>query len=130
MPYRIALTSSDGKFVDLHFGHAEKFSILSVDEQTGKWELLEQRLLDQADTISCPASGSGACHGHNDERLNLVIKTISDCQYVLTSKIGPKPQEILKRAGITALESPADINFAVSKLHVYHLKYADINREK
>jgi hypothetical protein len=35
----------------------------------------------------------------------------------------------LKRLGITALESPLDIPFAISKLNVYHTKYNSKGRD-
>jgi predicted Fe-Mo cluster-binding NifX family protein len=141
MPYKIALTSADGKSVDLHFGHTDTFQILQVDESSGSWEILEQRSIAgpedgaaaKADCgSSCgtgaPVSGCGG-HGHNDTRLEAVIALLHDCRYLLTSRIGPKPSETLRCAGITALEAPADLELAVSKLHVYHLKYAALKKE-
>jgi predicted Fe-Mo cluster-binding NifX family protein len=146
MAYKIALTSSDGKQVDLHFGHTNDFHILGVDETTGTWEFIEKRTIPEQIDISCqsadcgagcgqaagtgPAAETGGCLGHRDERLDAVIELLADCRYILTSKVGPKPHMFLKRAGITALESPAEIDFAVSKVNTYHLKYADINQEK
>ncbi|MDR0876654.1 MAG: hypothetical protein LBN21_01265 [Treponema sp.] len=127
MPYNIAVTSSDGKKVDLHFGHTNDFYVLTVDD-TGAWEFIEKRVIPKSIEESCQSAGG--CLGHSDARLDSVIKLLSDCTYILTMKVGPKPHMFLKRAGITALESPADIDFAVSKVHAYHLKYAEINREK
>jgi predicted Fe-Mo cluster-binding NifX family protein len=131
MLYNIALTSSDGKQVDLHFGHAVFFHIIQVDERTGLWKAVEQRDLPETtcgDTgFDCGARGG--CSGHNDERLNRVIGVLSDCRYLLTSRIGKKPHAVLQRAGITALESPPDIGEAVSRLNKYHLKYGNINKE-
>jgi predicted Fe-Mo cluster-binding NifX family protein len=138
MPYKIALTSSDEETVDRHFGQTDKFQILEVHEDTGAWNFLELRKLDPEKETSCQAEGAGcgqgtgcgAGHGHLAARLDSVIKIIFDCKYLLTLKIGPKPHEVLKRAGITALESPADLSLAISKLNSYHLKYAEINQEK
>jgi predicted Fe-Mo cluster-binding NifX family protein len=140
MPYKIAVTSSDGKQVDLHFGHTNDFQVFGVDETTGAWEFIEKRIIPEKIDTACQSAGCGAgcgqavetggCLGHNDARLDAVITLLSDCTYILTSKVGPKPHMFLKRAGITALESPAEIGFAVSKVNAYHLKYAEINREK
>jgi predicted Fe-Mo cluster-binding NifX family protein len=129
MPYKIALTSSDGKNIDLHFGHAENFLIAEVDEQQGSWKILESRALPhEADNCSaananCSASTGCTGHGHQDGRLLSVISAISDCTYILTAKIGPKPHSVLQKAGITALEAPLDIAEALPKLNTYHLKY-------
>jgi predicted Fe-Mo cluster-binding NifX family protein len=136
MPYKIALTSTDGKTIDLHFGHTDSFKILQVDENSGAWEYIEDRTIKEpesacaiADSNSCGEESGCGGHGHNMDRLNAVIECISGCSYVLTSRIGPKPSEVLKRAGITALEAPADLSIAVQKLHAYHLRYSQLNKE-
>jgi predicted Fe-Mo cluster-binding NifX family protein len=128
MPYRIALASSNGKQVDLHFGHAESFFIIQVDEKTGAWQPVEQRLLPEAACGS--GEPGGGCSGHNDEKLNRVVGLLPDCRYLLTSRIGKKPHAFLQCSGIAALESPPDINEAIAKLNKYHLKYGNINKEK
>jgi predicted Fe-Mo cluster-binding NifX family protein len=84
MRYNIALTSSDGKQVDLHFGHAEFFYIVQVEESTGAWSSVEQRRLPAAPCGGGESGGAG-CSGHNDERLNRVMGILSDCRYLLTS---------------------------------------------
>jgi predicted Fe-Mo cluster-binding NifX family protein len=132
MPYRIALTSSDGNRIDLHFGHTDLFHILQVNEETGVWKALEWRSLPEEirEDAGPDHGGGGGCSGHHDERLNRVISLLSDCRYLLTFRIGKKPHAFLQRAGITALESPPDISTAVSKLNAYHLKYGNVNKEK
>jgi predicted Fe-Mo cluster-binding NifX family protein len=156
MPYKIALTSSDGTAIDTHFGHAQIFHILEVNDSSGEWEFKGFRTLPPefrevfsgcggAEGGSCgapaavsgyvqaagcvcktPAGGPGCAH--QDPRMRYVAGLLADCRYVLTARIGKKPHMLLQRAGITALEAPADIRFAVSKLHAYHLKYAHINK--
>jgi predicted Fe-Mo cluster-binding NifX family protein len=131
MSFKVALSSSNGKETDLHFGNTEIFYILSVDEQSGAWELSEQRPVPQVSGCggSVPEGDSGGCLGHSDERLDAVIRLLGDCSYVLSARIGRKPHMFLKRAGITALEAPADIDEAISKLTVYHRRYSGINQE-
>jgi predicted Fe-Mo cluster-binding NifX family protein len=132
MSFKVALSSSNGKETDLHFGNTEIFYILSVDEQSGAWELSEQRPVPQGTGCrgSVPEGNSDGCLGHNDERLNAVIRLLNDCSYVLTARIGRKPHMFLKRAGITALEAPVDIAEAISKLTVYHRRYSRVNQER
>jgi predicted Fe-Mo cluster-binding NifX family protein len=123
MSYKIALTSSNNSAIDLHFGHAEEFYVLEVNENSGGWELLERRSLRPEGSPSCPPGASscdGCGHGHQDGRLQVVAGILSDCVYILTARIGPKPQAVLKQAGITALESPPDISQAVQQLNAYH----------
>jgi predicted Fe-Mo cluster-binding NifX family protein len=127
MSYKIALTSSGALAIDLHFGHTRRFDILEVNENSGEWKALEERSLQPEDPQACSPGGAfcggggcGAGQGHQDDRLQLVIKTLSDCAYILTAKIGPRPQAVLKQAGITALESPPGIERAVQQLNAYH----------
>jgi predicted Fe-Mo cluster-binding NifX family protein len=128
MSYKIALTSSDCLAVDLHFGHARQFAILLVHEHSGRWELLERRDLRNLPSEEPPAEdfcgGCGSGQGRQDGRLQSVIATLSDCAYVLTAKIGAKPQAALKLAGITALESPADLSRAIPRLNAYHKRFS------
>ena len=135
MPYKVALTSSDGKRIDQHFGHTESFCIILVDEQTGTWAEEEPRTLPDSCGTVCPQGAdagvpeSGGCLGRSDERLNAVIRLLSDCRYLLTARIGKKPHTLLQRAGIIALESPADVFTALVKLNAYHRKYESIKRK-
>jgi predicted Fe-Mo cluster-binding NifX family protein len=131
--YNIALTSSDGEHIDLHFGHTSHFYILQVDDTDGSWELLEERELQDEGPMD-PAAGTSSCGlgcgGHNAQRLQRVINILGDCRYLLTARIGPKPQSVLKRAGIVALEAPAHAGLAVSKVHVYNAKYGTSDAKK
>ena len=125
MSYKIALTSSNSSAIDLHFGHTREFDILEVYENSGEWKLLEQRNLQPESPRDCSPAGSscGGCgsgQGRQDGRLQSVIETLSDCTYILTAKIGPKPQAVLKQAGITVLESPPGISGAMRRLNAYH----------
>lgn len=134
MPYNIAVTSSNGKQVDLHFGHAENFYILQVDEESGTWKILEKKEISDFSACSAGKGCKDGCAGNRHEDMIARIKTavgiLDGCTYLLTAKIGPKPGDILKHSGITALESPPDIGEAVSKLNKYHLKYGSINKER
>jgi predicted Fe-Mo cluster-binding NifX family protein len=127
MSYTIALTSSDGKQVDIHFGHAENFYILQIDEESVAWEILEKKALPVSSACSTGEGCNDGCGGNKHENMMARIKAVTDilagCAYLLTAKIGPKPSDLLRRSGITALESPPDIGEAVQKLNKYHLKY-------
>ncbi|MDR0721380.1 MAG: hypothetical protein LBF75_01125 [Treponema sp.] len=149
MPYKIALTSSDGIAIDKHFGETETFLIFDVDDTgSGKFNELRALLPESPIIISgresptvrsgCAEAAGGGCGGgssvhgcgHRDVRMKQVAGLLSDCRYILTARIGKKPYMFLQREGITALESPADIPYAISKLHAYHVRFGRINREK
>ncbi|MDR2048403.1 MAG: hypothetical protein LBP69_03035 [Treponema sp.] len=114
MAYRIAVTSSDGKNIDLHFGRADFFHILEVNGES--LNFLESRAVEKT------GETGGGCHGHADEQIKRVAGIIHDCAYLLTAKIGPKPAELLRKHGITALEAPADLALSVLKLNAYRKK--------
>jgi predicted Fe-Mo cluster-binding NifX family protein len=140
MNYKIALCSSDGTRIDLHFGHTKKFFVAAIDAETGLWSFLETKELplspDCREGEGCaPCAGGDAVwvnHRHENmmARVKDAVSLMDGCLYLLTVKIGPKMADLLKRSGITALESPPDINEAVAKLNKYHLKYGNINKEK
>jgi predicted Fe-Mo cluster-binding NifX family protein len=114
MPYKIAITSTDGQSVDAHFGRAGGFYIYDVDDsgaysQTGLCNVQAQPDIQGG----CRRDGQG---------IKPLINVLSDCRYILTAQIGKRPQMLLKRFGITALESPPELSEAIGKLHKYHIK--------
>ncbi|MDR0654792.1 MAG: hypothetical protein LBG22_00625 [Treponema sp.] len=129
MPYNIAVTSSSGEYVDLHFGQAEGFYIFEVDERTGVLKVLERKDVGP-DSAGSAVNCAGNRHENMMARINTITELLAGCTYLLTAKIGPKPSDVLRHAGITALESPADLSAAVSQLNKYHLKYGYINQER
>ncbi len=103
---KVAIVSTDGKVINQHFGKASKFFIFEVD--CGKIQFLEVR-----ETI--PLCGS-ADYGHADEVLSRIISLISDCEALLCSRIGSKPQEELRKKGIRAVEAPYFIDEALKDI--------------
>jgi len=121
MEYKIAVTTFSGDAVDLHFGQTDNFSIYTVDSESGKYTLSEKRVIDEADFCGQPAENSG-CSGCNDTRAEYIAKILSDCAYLLTGRIGPRQHSNLLRYGLSALETPYPLEYAVSKLNDYKRK--------
>jgi predicted Fe-Mo cluster-binding NifX family protein len=103
---KIAVATTDGKIVNQHFGKAEQFYILNVDEEAITYDLTEIR-----------HTGS-VCQGgdHEDTRLLEVISALKDCDYVLVSRIGMRARNILEKSGIDAYEIPGVVEESVDKL--------------
>jgi predicted Fe-Mo cluster-binding NifX family protein len=122
MAYKIAVTSSDGQNIDLHFGRADEFLIFEIEENTGAFHHAETRKIDKTGgTVTAPpASG---CIGSRDELLERAAELIADCKYLLTRKIGFKPEKILRQHGVSCLESPPNLQLAVQKLNAYQQKH-------
>jgi nitrogen fixation protein NifB len=89
---KIALATSDGKFVSRHFGNSPYFVIAEADSK--KWTFIERR-------ENNPACGEG---GHEHERFTESAKIINDCGAVICSRIGGFAQNGLRTMGIQPLE--------------------------
>lgn len=106
---KVAVASSDGKVVNQHFGRADKFYILETDEDTGTYKLVEER------------DNTPICHNgdHLDNQLNQIVLSLSDCQYVIVSRIGIIARNQLESAGIEIFEIPDVISEAIDRLVKY-----------
>lgn len=104
MAYKIAVASSDGKYVNQHFGRARQFLILEIDHNNYKFLELRQN--------------KPACHseGHTQDQLLNTVELLADCTSVLVSQIGRGAIEALASKGIKAYVLPDFIHEAVQKL--------------
>ena len=76
------------KRVDLHFGHAEVFSVYDVDAQ-------------RARPVAARAIAEHALNEDEDPRAT-IYRMIADCKVLLVAKVGVAPQEALSNIGIEA----------------------------
>ena len=67
--YKVAVASSDGKYVNQHFGMTKQFLIFEISDQ-GDYKFLELR-------ENKPACDVG---GHTEDAMTASVKIISDCQ--------------------------------------------------
>lgn len=106
--YLIAVASSDGIVVNQHFGRADKFLIIGIDEEK-QIHIIEKRHV------------TAVCQGgnHDDKRLEAAAEVFSDCKYILVSRIGQSAANVLERHGITPMELPGIIEESVARLLVY-----------
>ncbi|MCC8123093.1 MAG: dinitrogenase iron-molybdenum cofactor biosynthesis protein [Oscillospiraceae bacterium] len=108
MAFRIAIASTDGKVVNQHFGRAERFYIVEVNDETG-WHFIETRKTQ-------PVCNT---RSHDDNQLRLTADLLADCDYVLVSQIGKGAEFALHRKDITAFSIALPIDRAVEKLVAY-----------
>ncbi len=93
--YKVAVTSKYNKMVDLHYGQADKFHIYEIDGSGISF-------LETRETVKY-CNGPGC-----DEReaaKEAAVKTISDCNAVLTMRIGHDAQKHLSEKGFSIFES-------------------------
>ena len=106
--YRVALASTDNRNVDQHFGRAESFLIVDVDD-SGAYEEVEQRFV-------VPICNGGS---HNSDKMKRGVEALLDCNFVLAARIGPGAVDELSQHGIAAFEMPGTVGDALKKLDGY-----------
>ncbi|MDR2860383.1 MAG: hypothetical protein LBV66_00945 [Elusimicrobiota bacterium] len=97
---KIALASSDGKFIDLHFGKCGKWTIIDFNETDKTYKVLETRL-----SQSLCKDG-----GHSQSGIEDISAILKDCSFVITARIGIWVKQLLKEKGITVIENIGEID--------------------
>ena len=115
---RIAVVSSNGIDVDLHFGQAKEFIIYEIKEN--KIEKIDVRPIPAKDIHPAQEGGrSGGCCFHNDALIEKMAEIINDCGYLLIEKIGNHPSRLLQREGIYILEKQGKIDELLENISLY-----------
>lgn len=114
---RFAIASKTGKVVDLHFGHATEFYIYDYENDSATF--IEKRSVEQY------------CNGKEDydEEISKFEKTMSaltDCNGVISLRIGNSPTNKLKSKGIEVFMSCDEVKSAVEKAAKSILKEEDV----
>jgi nitrogen fixation protein NifX len=109
MTHRIAVASSDGKYIDLHFGHADRFIIVDVNSEG----------YITAETRQCDP----ACRGfdHDTSSFDAIAALLHDCEAIFVSRIGRAAAQYLFVKGVRAFEAPYFIEDVLNKIVYEHL---------
>jgi nitrogen fixation protein NifB len=94
-PTRVAVASSGGGVINVHFGHAREFLIY---EAAGVGDRVDVRFL-AARKVDLYCAGGDTC-GDAEDALAKTIRTLAGCTAVLCSKIGIEPWDRLEAAGL------------------------------
>lgn len=95
--FKVAVTSKSGKLVDQHFGQTTDFMIFEVNGDDYKF--LEMRSTKKY------CNGVGFNEFNNQHHVKTgTLEIISDCDAVLTMKIGLGAQKKLEECGIYCIE--------------------------
>ena len=116
--YRVALASTDNRYVDQHFGRAESFLIVDVRED-GTYDEIEQRFTD-------PVCDGGR---HDNDRLLRGVNALLDVDFVLAARIGLGALNELAEKNIAAFEMPGAVPEALDKLRRYLELLDEMNRK-
>ncbi|WP_162604581.1 NifB/NifX family molybdenum-iron cluster-binding protein [Geomonas edaphica] len=116
MELRVALATSDGTSVDLHFGRADRFAIYRLVDDG--WEHLEDRL-------NQPACAGGE---HADGQLEQTAEVISDCRGVAVALIGVTAMDVLLSRRIIPFVLELPVAEALGTLRKSKLLTRNINQ--
>lgn len=149
MSIKVAIASSDGINVDLHFGQAKSFLIYEL--KGSKFELTEKREVQVVENEStspdtpsesdfgsgcggggfgcgsgggCGGSGGG-CGGGAGGPLAPAVELLLDCRSVVAAQIGQGMGRQLQRKAISVFDIELPINEALEKLAAYYTKFGE-----
>lgn len=107
----VAVATKGGGRINQHFGHATEFQVFEVDAEGVRF--VTHRRCDNY----C-VGGYG-----EDDKLDLVIKTLEGIDTILCAKIGDCPREALEEAGITAIQDYAYDYIETAASAVYRARF-------
>jgi lactoylglutathione lyase len=107
---RVAVASSEGQRIDLHFGAADAFHVYDVT--TAGHVLVAIRAISDHQTSD------------EEDRRDVVCRMLADCPVMLVAKIGPAPQEKLAAHGVVASDMLKGAAIATALQTVYAEKAA------
>ena len=93
---KVAICTSNGKHVDLHFGKTSTFYIYEIDHQTPVFQ--EKRDVE----AYCPQADIKPTdqHAFNVDTFQNVYQALEDCERLYTVAIGDKPKAELRNKGM------------------------------
>ena len=150
MSIKVAIASSDGLNIDLHFGQVKAFLIYELKDK--KFELTEKREIPAGEDEStssenqaaqvfggvcggaggfgcgsgggCGGSGGG-CGGGASGPLAPAVELLLDCRSVVAAQIGQNMRRQFERNAISVFDIELPIEEALEKLAAYYLKFGD-----
>lgn len=105
MALRIAVASSDGKFIDEHFGMAHCFWIYELDN-------LQMTLMELREIRSPHDSGELITH----ETLYGIVEQLVDCRIILAVRVGRRAAALLRKNAIEFFEVSGSLTDCLEKL--------------
>ena len=128
MSYKIAVATSDGVNVDLHFGSTNVFSIYKAEGEN--FEFLESRRVINSDNDlqkgcncgeggGCGNGSSNTCGGGEKSE---AVELLSDCRAVVCAKIGRNILKQLELRAISTFDVSIPVNEALEKIVTYYNK--------
>ncbi len=96
----IAVATKDGKLINQHFGHAERFLIYEVTE--GRATLVDEKKTDKYCTYDPE-------HPLRRHVLEKIATALGGCSAIVSAKIGEAPQAEMERLGFSIFAAEGEI---------------------
>jgi predicted Fe-Mo cluster-binding NifX family protein len=103
----IAVASKDGREINQHFGHAERFLIYDIEN--GDVKLVDERKVERY----CSFDPEHPLRGHV---LKAIARALEDCRAVVTAQMGEHPKGELEKLGIETFVTVGPIKQTVVEL--------------
>jgi predicted Fe-Mo cluster-binding NifX family protein len=128
MGIKVAIATSDGLNIDLHFGQTKSF--LLYEFKDGKFELSEKREVQVDDSAvvalrHCGGSGGGCGGGAASGPLAPAVELLLDCRAVVAAQIGQGMRRQLERNAISVFDIEIPVEDALKKLAAYYAKFGE-----
>lgn len=105
----IAVATSTGQEVDLHFGKASIFAVFEVDQQTS-------HALKKVEVAQYCTSDPN--HTEHEQRFSAIAEALSGCRAVVCVQIGDLPRMSLAKAGIQSFIAQGPVEEALRNAYV------------
>jgi len=103
----MAVASKDGKEINQHFGHAERFLIYDVDN--GEANLVDEKKVDRY----CSFDPEHPLRGHI---LKGISEALNGCRAVVSAQMGEHPRAELEKLGIEPFVASGPIKATLVEL--------------
>ena len=103
----IAVASNDGRTINQHFGHADRFLIFSVEEGTS--QLVDEKKVERYCTYDQD-------HPLRAHLLKAIADALDGCRAIVCAQIGQGPQMEMERFGIDTFVAEGPIKPTVVEL--------------
>jgi predicted Fe-Mo cluster-binding NifX family protein len=103
----IAVASKDGKEINQHFGHADRFLIYDVDGE--KVTLMEEKVVERY-------CSDDPDHQLRKHLLSALADSVKGCRAVVCAQIGQAPQMEMERLGVEVFTADGPIERTIVEL--------------
>lgn len=123
MAVLVAVASSDGKNVDLHFGKAESFKIFKLEGsrfvfKEERFSLKETADIKESEHSCCTEKASCGCSCGGKESPDVAL--LSDCTAVVAAKFGGQVSRQFEKKAVSTFDISCPVEFALEKLSAYY----------